>query len=213
MKKMLIALATALMIIAGGANALSVEVKGLFKSGVILVVDGKQRVVREGQRSPEGILLVSVDDGGATMEIEGQQQYIAMNRTISTSYSEAEKAEARIPSGAGGHYKTPGRINGHAVEFMVDTGATIVAMNVEVAQRLGINYRAGEQIPISTAAGVITAYKVTLDRVSVGTVEVNNVEAAVSVGSFPQEILLGNSYLSRVEMRRENGIMILQSRY
>lgn len=213
MKKISTGIIVGLLMFADAVHALSVEVKGLFKSGAILVIDGKQRVVRQGQRSPEGILVVSVDGDGATLEIAGEQKYFAINRSISTSYSRAEKAEVRIPSGAGGHYKTPGRINGHAVEFMVDTGATIIAMNLEVAQRLGINYRAGEQIPISTAAGVVTAYKVVLDKVSVGTVEISNVEAAVSIGAFPQEILLGNSYLSRVEMRRENGVMILQSRY
>ena len=195
------------------ALALSVEVKGVFKGGAILTIDGKQRAIRAGKASPEGVKVVSSDAGGATLEIDGKQQYVAMSRTISTNYAEAEKAEVRIQTGPGGHFVTPGRINGIGVQFLVDTGATTIAMNLPTAQRLGINYRSGQQISLTTANGDASAYLVTLDRVSIGSVEVQKVEATVSMGDFPKEILLGNSYLSRVEMRRENGVLILQSRF
>jgi len=96
---------------------------------------------------------------------------------------------------------------------MVDTGATTVAMNLPTAKALGLNYRAGEAINVNTANGVATAYIVMLDSVRVGDVEVRNVMASVSMGDFPAEILLGNSFLSRVDMRRENGLLVLEAQF
>lgn len=193
--------------------ALEIEIKGLFKNGAIVQVDGKARMLRAGERSPEGVLLVSADMQSATLEIGGEQRTLGISRRISTRFTEAEKETVRIQTGRGGHYFTPGRINGHAVDFLVDTGATTVAMNLPTAQRLGINYRAGQRVSMSTASGVAAAYSVILDSVRVGAIEVSKVEAIVSMGDFPREILLGNSYLNQVDMHRENGVLVLQAPY
>ena len=96
---------------------------------------------------------------------------------------------------------------------MVDTGATTVAMSLPQAKALGIDYRNGRLTPISTASGYSKGYLVYLKTVTVGTVTVQNVEALVSVGDFPETILLGNSYLSRVNMFRENGVLVLKGQY
>lgn len=193
--------------------ALEVEVKGLFEGGAIVQVNGKSRMLRAGERSPEGVLLVGADMKSATLEIDGEKQTLGISRRISTRFNQAAKDTVRIQSGRGGHYFTPGRINGHAVDFMVDTGATAVAMNLPTAQRLGLNYRAGERVSISTASGVEAAYSVMLDSVRVGAIEVGNVEAIVSMGDFPSEILLGNSYLNKVDMRRESGVLVLEAQF
>jgi aspartyl protease family protein len=128
------------------------------------------------------------------------------------AYRAPEKSVARVAQGAGGHYFTPGRINRRPVNFLVDTGATAVAMNSKVAEGLGIDFRKGRVISVSTAAGITSAYEVLLDSVSVGGVEVSNVKALVQEGHFPQEILLGNSYLQRVDVKIERGVLVLQSR-
>ncbi|MGQ9426822.1 retropepsin-like aspartic protease family protein [Gilvimarinus sp. F26214L] len=202
-----------LLAISPAGWALEVTVKGLFQGGAILEVDGKRRMLRTGQRSPEGVLLVSADMKQAVLEIDGKQEKLGISRSISNRYQERSKPEVRIASGEGGHYFTPGRINGQAVDFLVDTGATAVAMNLPTAQRLGLNYRAGQRVSVSTASGVDSAYRVVLDSVRVGTIEVRNVEAVVSMGDFPREILLGNSYLNRVGLRREAGVLILEAQY
>lgn len=193
--------------------ALEVEVKGLFKNGVIVEVDGRRHVLRAGERSPEGVLLLSADSKEAVLEIDGERQRLGMSRRIRTTFAAPENTEVRIASGRGGHYFTPGRINGQAVNFMVDTGATAVAMGLPTAQELGINYRAGRRISVSTANGVVEAFSVMLDSVRIGAIELKLVEATVTVGDFPREILLGNSYLNRVDMRRENGVLVLEARY
>lgn len=203
----------ALLCGSGPVLSLEITVNGLFNGGAVFVIDGKHRLMREGDRSPEGVVLVSVTKAEATFRYGEQVQSLGMNRTISTQFKKAEKSQTRIATGAGGHFFTPGRINGLAVDFLVDTGATSVAINLPTAKALGLNYRAGEQINMNTANGVASAYIVMLNSVRVGDVEVRNVEAVVSMGDFPAEILLGNSFLGRVEMRRENGVLVLESQF
>lgn len=195
------------------AQAVEITVNGLFDGGAILVIDGKHRLMRIGDRSPEGVELVAADDKGATFKYGEDEKTLGLKRTVSTQHKAPEKVQTRIATGRGGHYFTPGRINGLAVDFLVDTGATTVAMNLPTAQALGLNYRAGEKININTASGVAIAYMIMLDSVRVGDVEVRNVAAAVSMGDFPSEILLGNSFLSRVDMRRENGVLVLEAQF
>jgi len=202
-----------LTLISGFVSAVEISVSGLFDGGAVLEIDGKHRLMREGDRSPEGVVLISVTKTAATFKHGDKQQSLGINRAISTNFKEAEKAQARIATGPGGHYYTPGRINGLPVRFLVDTGATSIAMNLPTAKALGLNYRAGKKININTANGVAVAYMLTLDSVRVGDVEVRNVAAAVSMGDFPSEILLGNSFLSRVDLRRENGVLVLESQF
>lgn len=206
-------LIAALLAIGQSVVALDITVNGLFNGGAVLVIDGKHRLMREGERSPEGVELIAVSKTEATFRYGDTEQSLGMNRSVSTQFKKAEKSQTRIASGQGGHFFTPGRINGLAVDFLVDTGATSVAMNLPTAKALGLNYRVGKKISISTANGIGTAYVVMLDSVRVGDVEVRNVEAAVNMGDFPTEILLGNSYLSRVDMRQENGVLVLESQF
>ena len=193
--------------------AVEITVNGLFDGGAVFVIDGKHRLMRVGDRSPEGVVLESVSKTQATFSYGEEKQTLGINRTVSTQFKKADKVQARIATGQGGHFFTPGRINGLPVDFLVDTGATSVAINLPTAKALGLNYRAGKPISVSTANGVTTAYMVMLDSVRIGDVEVRNVAASVSMGDFPAEILLGNSFLSRVEMRRENGVLVLEAQF
>jgi len=95
----------------------------------------------------------------------------------------------------------------------VDTGATSVAMNRFEAERLGIDYRAGTPININTANGATRAYSLTLNSVAVGDVELHQVLANVSESSSPDIILLGNSYLSKVEIAVEEGVLVLKAKH
>jgi aspartyl protease family protein len=105
-------------------------------------------------------------------------------------------------------------INGRPINFMVDTGATWIAMNVHQARSLGINFRyTGKRSMVSTANGSVPVYRVILDKVSVGEIELTNVEAAVLEGDSPAEVLLGNSFLNRVEMQRQGQVMLLKQKY
>ena len=107
---------------------------------------------------------------------------------------------------------TAGQINGKAVQFMVDTGATTVAMGAQDAERAGINYKSGQPVMISTANGNAQGYRVKLASVRVGDVEVFEVDAVVTPQAMPF-MLLGNSFLTRFAMTRENDQMTLVKRY
>jgi aspartyl protease family protein len=113
---------------------------------------------------------------------------------------------------SGGHFFANGAINGQAVRFLVDTGATAVSIGVPEAERIGLKYKDGELARSSTANGVITSWKVKLSSVRVGDVEVHDVDASVVPAGMPF-VLLGNSFLGRFQMKRENDQMVLERRY
>lgn len=211
MLRVLICSAALLLVFAAQA-AIDVRVKGLFGGSAVLTIDGKQRLLKAGKTSPEGVLLVEADSKGALIEVDGERRYLTLSKRIGATYQKSESAEVRIASGYGGHYVTPARINNRPVEVMVDTGATSVAMNINTAKKLGINYRAGKAATVSTANGTAESFNVMLDNVTVGSVRVNHVSATIIIGDSPTVILLGNSYLSRVKMWRDEGVLVLQSK-
>ena len=110
-----------------------------------------------------------------------------------------------------GHFITQGKINGQAVTFMVDTGATVVSIGQGEADRLGLNYKNGASGFANTANGRIPVRAVTLSSVRVGDVEIGNVEAIVLPNQL-QQILLGNSFLTRFQMKRDNDTMRLEKK-
>lgn len=204
-----------LLLFSKSVFSLDIVVKGLFKDTAILIVDGRQQMLKKGKRSDNGLLLISADAKSAVVEIDGLRQTLTMGKfgPISTKATVREKAVVRINASNGGHYYAQGRINGRPVDFLVDTGATIIAMNRPMAEKLGIRYEDGEAITVSTANGMAKAYRVKLKSVRIGEVELKNVDASVSPGNFPSKILLGNSFLSRVNMSTENGLLVLEARY
>ncbi|WP_439134507.1 retropepsin-like aspartic protease family protein [Pseudomaricurvus sp.] len=199
-------------LVAFAVNAANVEVRGLFAGSALLVINGENKLLKAGS-TYQGVTLVAANSREAVIKIDGKQYQLGMSKRISANFQAAETREVRLQPGRGGHYLTPARINSHPVSVMVDTGATAVAMSLPQAKALGIDYRNGKLIPISTANGYVNGYKVMLSRVTVGTVSVENVEAIVSMSNFPETILLGNSYLNRVEMFKENGVLVFQSQY
>jgi aspartyl protease family protein len=194
------------------AQAADILVKVLFKNNVIIEVDGERKRLKTGD-SFAGITLLSADSEKAVVDVQGERKTLRVGRRIGTNYRDPEKTTVRINRQQGGHFFTPGRINNRPVTFLVDTGATSIAMNSQIARELGINYRDGRQQMVQTASGMVSAYSVTLHSVAVGSLTLQNVEAGVLEGSFPMQILLGNSYLNRVNMQVDDGVLILQAKF
>ena len=201
-----------ILMFASHCFAFEIEAKMLAQGSAVLVIDGKQRMLRDGMRSPEGVLLVSSDGKQAVVEVDGKKQKMNLSRQIATQFTKADKTEIRIASGYGEHYHTKGLINGTPVNFLVDTGATYVSMSHQDAEKLGIDYRAGMPISMNTANGVTGAFQITLQSVSVGNIVIHNVPAVVSTGGFTSELLLGNSYLSKVDLKIDQGVLILREK-
>jgi len=185
---------------------------GLFKDMVILRINNVQHKLKTGQLSPEGVRLVSATSEEAILEINGKQQSYALGSHTRASNAPAERKSsiARIWANRG-MFTTAGSINGQTVNFLVDTGATWVAMNTAQAKRLGINYRyEGKKAMASTASGVARTYIVKLKSVKVGEIELNDVDGAIIDGSGPNTVLLGMSFLNRLKMQRDGKVLLLE---
>nr|WP_256355069.1 TIGR02281 family clan AA aspartic protease [Pseudomonas sp. sia0905] len=194
--------------------ATSVQVVGLFPGAAVLSVDGQRKLVRVGQTGPSGVQVVSVDSRSAVLRVDGVERSYGLSREYNTAGVAApQKQTLSIARSNGGHYWAEGAINGRAQQFLVDTGATSVALNENHARRLGIDYRTrGQPIQVNTASGTAKGWRVTLDKVSVGSLQVLGVEAVVLEGASPSEALLGMSFLNRVGWRVENNLLVLESR-
>ena len=208
--------ATLLLLAAASSTVLagSVTLTGSIGSRAILVIDGgAPRTLAVGDRI-QNVRLVSLHDGQAVVEAGGQRVTLRKDTPVSVGKPLADNGNTRIvlPAGSGGHFMTQGAINGRTVTFMLDTGATSVALSAADAERIGLVYKNGAPVQISTANGVTTAYRVRLDSVRVGDVEVTGVDAVVSPQSMPY-VLLGNSFINRFSMRRDSDRMVLEKRY
>ena len=136
-----------------------------------------------------------------------------MGQHFESAASTGARNEVTLSAGSGGHFMTSGQVNGNAVRFMVDTGATLVAIPASEAKRLGIDYEKGERGRASTAGGIVASYRVKLDSVSVGDITLLGVDAAVVEAPGMDFLLLGNSFLSRTEMRRDGTTLTLIKRF
>lgn len=190
-----------------------IQVQGLFAGKAVLAINGSMQMLSEGQVSPEGVSLVSATTSRAVVEFEGQRYELDLSSRINSAYVPAEDREVRLMADNGGHYFTTIRINGREARAMLDTGATSVAINSRQALSLGLNYRNAPSQVVSTAAGRVQARQITLNRVSLGDIELNSVTAMVLEGDFPEVILLGNSFLSRLEMNNQGSVMVLTAPY
>lgn len=189
-----------------------IELKGLFgKKAILLNVDGKDRMLRIG--SPRaGLALLEIKGKKALVDVNGKSQWYSLSRQTSATYKEPTTKTVRIASGQGGHYWVTGKVNIHSVDFVVDTGATTISMNASTARRLGLDYKSGEPIQLSTANGIKKASLVKLKKVTIGEITQYNVAATVAFDDALPFVLLGNSFLSGVNWRKENGILILESK-
>ncbi len=205
-----------LMLVSAGAAAVdSVQVLGLFKDRAVVQIGERQRVLRTGETSPEGVKLLSANAREAVLEVDGRRGTYPLGSRISTQFATAEQRgpAVRVWPGEDGTYTVTGSINGLPVTFLVDTGASKVAMNAVQAKRLGIDYRVvGKPSMAATASGVVRTFEVVLDRVKVGEIELQGVEAGVIDGPHPREVLLGMTFLERLDMTRTGKALELRKR-
>jgi aspartyl protease family protein len=178
----------------------------------LLVIDGEPHTVAVGA-TVRGVRLLSLGASQAEVEVAGARRSLALGAgAVRSSGAPARSGhEIVLTAGRNGHFRTLGQINGKAVEFFVDTGASVVSLGQAEADRLGIDYRNGKPGMARTANGDVPIRLITLSSVRIGDVEVANVEAAVHPSSFGI-VLLGNSFLQRFQMRRENDVMRLERR-
>ncbi|MDP1900524.1 MAG: retropepsin-like aspartic protease [Rubrivivax sp.] len=195
------------------ARAQGVALAGRMGERALLVIDGQPHTLSVGQTAA-GVRLLRWADDSAEVEQAGVRTLLRVGGTPAQLGKSAPRPSARevvLTAGPGGHFTAAGAINGRAAQFMVDTGATLVALSRDDAQRMGIDLSGARDAVTHTANGTVPVKLVTLASVRVGDLELSQVGAAILPMPMPV-ILLGNSFLSRLQMRRENDVMRLELR-
>ena len=134
---------------------------------------------------------------------------------MTSAKSSTEQAGVRsisIPRDARGHFQTDGRIDGQRIDFMVDTGASVIALNEKSAARFGLRPTPSDyKMTVSTANGTIKAARTRLAMVDIGGLVVRDVDAMVLPDEALSENLLGLSFLSKLKrFEYANGKMVLE---
>lgn len=196
------------------ALAAEVNVIGSFgDQAAVLVIDGgAPRVVRVGQTTARGVTVVAIDGDRVTLKVDGQRRVVRLGSEVYSAQGGDGRQSATLAADARGHFVTGGLVNGVPVRFVIDTGATDVALPGSVATRLGIDFRKGQPAVTQTANGRAPAWRITLDRVKVGGIELTDVGAIVIEHGLSMA-LLGMTFLNRVDMRRDGATMVLTRRY
>jgi aspartyl protease family protein len=196
------------------AQAVDVTVVALTNDKAIVTVNGgRPKTLSVGQVGPEGVKLISATSEAAVLEIDGKRRTLTIGQGITTSFETTGRSKVILNADGTGHFLTNGTINGGQVKFLVDTGATMVSMGVSDARRLGINYLKGERGASNTANGIATVYHVKLDSVRVGSITMTNIDGVVHENSDMPFVLLGMSFLGRLEMKHEGQTLTMMQRF
>ena len=205
-----------LLLAAATAHSQSVTLTGMVGSKALLIVDGSAPKIVASGDTFQGVKVISTQGDTAVLMVGGKRLNVRVGDAPASvgaqAGSKSSGSKIVLNAGDGGHFLTAGSINGKSVQFMVDTGATTIAMGSAEAKRMGIDYTAGKPVRMNTANGQTMGYLLTLNSVRIGDVEVQNVEAIVAQQSMPY-VLLGNSFLTRFSMRRDSDQMVLERRF
>ncbi len=194
----------------------TVAINGTLGDKALLIVDGGfPKSVAVGA-THMGVKVVSMQGDSVVVEIAGKRMTMRVGDAPASVGSNAGLAAGGsrvvLTAGPGGHFTSEGQINGRIVRFMVDTGASAVALSISEAERIGLKYKNGDRVQMNTANGVVPGWRMTLDSVRLGDVSIGGVDAVITPASMPY-VLLGNSFLNRFQMNRTNDQMVLERRF
>ncbi len=202
--------------LADAAQAQTVVLSGVLGDKALLVVDGGPPKSLAVGQSHQGVKLIGIETGQAMVDIAGVRQTLLLGAgPVHATPTGGEAGDTRrivLHAGSNGHFRSPGQINGRAVHFLVDTGASVVSLSVSDADAIGLPYKSGQRVQVGTANGITVGWRTKLSTVRLGSVDVYEVDALVTPTSMPY-VLLGNSYLTRFQMTRTNDQLVLERRY
>ena len=200
------------------AGAQSVALTGVSGSKALLVIDGAAPRFLSAGQTQQGVRLVALQGDSATLEIAGKRHTVRLGDAPVSFARGGAPLEASggqrvvLTADSRGHFLPQGQINGRAVQFLIDTGASQIAIGAAEAKRLNLDYERGERVMVNTANGQAVGHRLTLDTVRVGDVQVYAVQAIVIPQPMPF-VLLGNSFLNRFQMQRTNDQLTLERRF
>ena len=197
-----------------------VNVVGLFSNKAIVTINGGAPQTISAGQTKDGVKLIAADSGAATFVVEGKRQVLKMGQAASVAGAAAPAGDeggvnspVNLYADSRGHFYGNMSLNGVSLKYVVDTGATTVAMNSGDAKYAKIDYEKGQVVQSSTASGIANGYLITLNTLKIGSIVLNNVPAVVLEGGFPQDVLLGMSVLNRLDMQRDSAILTLKKKY
>ena len=192
-----------------------INVVGLFNNKALVIINGASPQTLSSGQTKNGVKLITATSESAIFLVEGKQQTLKMGQAASViaNTAPANNDPVSLYATSQGHFYGNLSINGVSLKYVVDTGATSVAMNSGDAKHAKIDYEKGEKGTASTANGLVSVYRLKLNTLKIGTIILNNVDVSVIEGGFPSEVLLGMSALNRMDMRRDNSVMTLTKKY
>lgn len=194
------------------AAAADIALVGLMTDKAMVIIDGgKRQTLSVGGAAVSGVKLVAVESGVAEFEIDGKRRRMQIGQSV-VSVAKTEKPRVVLAADQRGHFVTPGSINGAPMRFLVDTGASLIALGASDARRARIDPAKGTPAMVMTANGAVRVSRVRLDKVKVGDIVLNDIEASVHSQDMPI-VLLGMSFLNRMEMHRDAASLTLTQRY
>jgi len=197
------------------AVAPRVQVNAILKNAAVITINGRQQMLRKNAITTEGYKLVDIGETSVTLMVSGQAMDFKLGAAITSSKSTTVvKQQVQLSRDSRGMFFTSGMINSFPVNFIIDTGATYVAMNSVLAKQIGIDYqRFGTITQAKTASGIVNAWKVSLTSVSIGELDLKFVDALIIEGNFPDITLLGMSFLSRVKIKDDGLLLTIEAKF
>lgn len=191
-----------------------VTLAGVFGRKAVLVIDGgPPRTLSVGERTPEGVQLIEIRGETAVVDVQGRRKQIAMGQAaIRTIEAPLATAAVNLIADSSGHHFANGSINNAAMRFIVDTGASMVSIGMSDARRAGVDYLKGVESRAMTASGPARVWRVRLDTVKVGDIALHGVDGLVHENDLPF-ILLGMSFLNRMDMQRVGDRLVMRKRF
>ena len=197
--------------ISRAATAAEIQVVGVSPgSSAEVSIGGNPPITIGVGETIEGVTLVSADRRGAVVRVGGATKTLPLVAYHGPT-REGSGETITLRADQAGHFLANGSVNGKPVRFLVDTGATTVALSRPDAERLGINYRRGTPVISETANGLGHGWRVTLASVSIGGTTLHDVEADV-IDSSMSVALLGMTFLNHFDMQRQGAILVLRRR-
>lgn len=191
--------------------AQSVTMTGVMGSKALLVINGAPKALSANE-SHQGVHLIQVQGDSATIELQGQRQSLRIGDSpVSVGQGLSSGRKVVLRSDSRGHFRDSGFINNKPMQYMVDTGASVIGIGQTDAQRMGLDFQKGSTVTVRTANGNTQGWRIKLDTVRVGDITVYGVDAVVSPQPMPY-VLLGNSFLSQLHMTRQGNEMVLEMR-
>lgn len=198
--------------LAMATGAPSVVLAGTMGDKVVLVIDGRTRVMAVGETA-EGLRIQRGGAGQLVIEAGGVRRELVVGGAPVTVGAAAQGPGSGgrgmvLEAGSDQLYHAAGEINGQPVQGVVDTGASLVVLSTQAARRLGVDWQSGSAAQVQTASGRSNGRRVRLAQVSLGSLRARDIEALVIDSDMPY-VLYGNSFLQGFRLQWAQGRLTL----